>query len=143
MMSHLHHMNPWAVLTAALGTFFLGAVWYQALFGKLWAGLHGYSPEKMQQMHAARPPALFFGGMIVAYLLVAFVMALLVEACHVHGWAHGALLGFHVWLGPAMAIGFTGWLASDKHIGIFAIDASFQLVFLILMGVILSVWQRG
>ena len=70
-------VNWWAVLTAGLATFFLGAVWYQALFGKLWLRLHGYTPADVAEMQKSRPPAVFFGTMIAAYLLMAAVMALL------------------------------------------------------------------
>lgn len=139
--SRLAEINYLAVLVTGLGTFFLGAVWYMPLFGKLWLRLHGFTEEKQRQMQAAKPPPLFFGGMILCYLVVAFIVALLIVALKVDSAAGGALVGFSFWLGPAAAIQFTGWLASDRHIGTYAIDTSFQLVFLVLMGVFLAVWR--
>ncbi len=137
----VEHVNWLAVAVAALATFFLGGVWYQALFGKLWVRLHGYSPEKVKQMQAAKPPALFFGGMIVAYFLLAIVMAVLIAALGITSWSGGATLGFLIWLGPAIAMGFTAWLASDRVIGVFLIDWAYQLVFLVMMGAILGAWR--
>ena len=43
---------------AALIVFFVGGLWYSALFGKLWVRLHGYSEEKVKQMQAAMSPPL-------------------------------------------------------------------------------------
>lgn len=141
MTLSLEHVNWLAVIVAALATFFLGGLWYQALFGRLWVRLHGYSPEKVKAMQAAKPPALFFGGMIVAYALLAVVMSLLVGALSIGTWSGGATLGLLLWLGPALAIGFTAWLASDRVIGVFLIDWAYQLVFLVMMGAILGAWR--
>jgi hypothetical protein len=141
MTLSLEHINWLAVTVAALATFFLGGVWYQALFGKLWVRLHGYSPEKVKQMQAAKPPALFFGGMIVAYVLLAIVMSIMIGALGISTWCDGAALGLLFWLGPAIALGFTAWLASDRVIGVFIIDWAYQLVFLVMMGAILGAWR--
>src|SRR5437773_396034 len=110
MSIDLGSVNWLAVLVAALVPFFLGALWYQALFGKLWRRLHGCSEEKMKEMQAKRPPALFFGGMIAADLLISLVVALLVTGFGLPGAGSGATLGFLLWLGPALGIGFTSWL---------------------------------
>jgi Protein of unknown function (DUF1761) len=141
MTPSLEHVNWLAVTVAALATFFLGGLWYQVLFGKLWVRLHGYTPEKVKQMQAAKPPALFFGGMIVAYFLLTIVMSIVIGALGINTWCDGAALGFLIWLGPAIAIGFTAWLASDRVIGVFMIDWAYQLVFLVMMGAILGAWR--
>lgn len=137
----LESVNWLAVTVAAIGTFFLGGLWYQALFGKLWVKLNGYSPEKVKQMQAAKPPALFFGGMVVAYFLLAIVLSVFIGATATTTWSGGATLGLLLWLGPAMAMGFTAWLASDRVIGVFLIDWAYQLVFLVMMGAILGAWR--
>lgn len=137
----LSAVNYLAVLVAGLAAFFIGGFWYQALFGKLWVKLHGYSPEKVLEMKAKRPPALFFGGMIAAYIVLAFIMAILLVWLDVKSVRGGLLLAFLIWVGPALCIGFTDWLASVKHIGIFYIDMSYQLVFLMVMGAILGAWR--
>ncbi|HEY3245366.1 MAG TPA: DUF1761 domain-containing protein [Phycisphaerae bacterium] len=137
----LAKINWLAVFTAALATFFLGAVWYQALFGNLWKRLHGYTHEQLRAMQAKRPPLVFFGGMIGAYLLLAFVMALLVTAFNVTGIAGGLALGLLLWLGPTSAVAFTGWLAADKAIGTYGLDAAYQFVYMAMIGVILAVWR--
>ena len=68
MHLNLESVNWLAVLVAGIATFFLGAVWYMALFGKTWQRLHGYSDEKVKQMQAAKPPPVFFGTMIASFI---------------------------------------------------------------------------
>src|SRR5258708_2147068 len=109
-------LNPWAVLVAGLAAFTLGGIWYQVLFGKKWVALHRYSREKCQEMQRMRPPYIFFGGMILCYLVLALAVALVVNISGAKSFQDGALLGFLLWLGPAAAIGMTGHIASDKKI---------------------------
>jgi hypothetical protein len=79
--------------------------------------------------------------MIAACILLAAVMAAPIASLGVRGWAGGATLGFLIRLGPAVAIGFTAWLASDRRLGIFIIDWAYQLVFLVMNGAILGAWR--
>ena len=126
---------------AGLATFLIGGLWYTAMFGKLWQRLHGYNEEKMKEMHARRPPPIFFGGMIGGYLIIALSVALLLRAFKVESAIDGATVGLLLWVGPAAAIQLTGWLASDKPIGVYLIDISYQLIYLVMMGAILGGWR--
>jgi hypothetical protein len=141
MTIELSGINWLAVLVAAVATFFLGGLWYGALFKKPWQRLHGYSDEQVKAMQKARPPAVFFGVMIASYLVLAFVVALLARVAGVSSVGAGAALGLLLWIGPAMAIGATAWIASDKPLGAFAIDWAYQLVFLVMMGAIIGGWR--
>ncbi len=133
-------INYLAVVAAAGATFFLGAFWYTALFGKLWMHLTGFTEEKVKELQARRPPALFFTGMIVCYLVVAFGVAVLAVSLRITSPIEGAVLGLVLWAGFAATIGMTAHLASDRHIGVYCIDTGYQLVFLVLMGAILGGW---
>jgi len=141
MRIELSGINWMAVGVAALATFFLGAIWYAALFGKLWQRLHGYSDEKVKQMQKARPPAVFFGTMIGSYFVLAVVLAVLMVNLGAVTAGAGATFGFLVWLGPAASIGMTAWIASDKPFGAYAIDLGYQLAYLVMMGAILGGWR--
>src|SRR5688572_8860117 len=111
-------INWWAVIVAAVATFILGGLWYSALFGKTWIRMQGWTDEQAKQIQASMNPAVFFGGMLVSYLVLAVVMAILVVNFDVRTLAAGALLGFLLWLGVA-AVHMTGHLASNKPIGAF------------------------
>jgi hypothetical protein len=135
-------INIWAVLVAALVAFFIGGLWYSVLFGKHWVKLHGWSEEKVKQMQAAMSPPRFFGGMLLSYLVLAIALAVLLSQFTEQTVLTGIGLGLVFWLGSA-AIGMTGQIASDKAIGIYLIDVSCNLVYLVLMGALLGTWGVG
>ena len=133
-------INWLAVAVAAVLTFLLGGAWYSALFQKVWIRSQNLTDEQIARMKADMNPAKFFGGMLVAYFVVAVVMAILVNNLQAQSVAAGALLGFLVWLIVA-AIYMTGHLASNRAIEAFLVDASYQLVYLVGMGAILGAWR--
>lgn len=141
MLEKFAAMNYLAVLAAGLATFLLGGIWYMPLFGKLWVRLSGITDEKMKQMQARVPPPLFFGGMIAAYLIAALVVALLVVTLDLkHPLSDGLVLGLCLFV-LVSAYAFTSQLASDRHYGLYAIEASFYLVALSFQGVLLTWWR--
>lgn len=141
MLQKLSEINYLAVLVAGLVSFFLGAIWYMPLFGKRWVKLHGYSEEQVNQMRARMKPAVFFGGMIASYLVAGLAMAFLVVAVNLTQLHDGVILAVVVCLVVA-ACAMTAHLASDRPIGLYAIDTGFYLVFLVVMGILLTLWRR-
>jgi hypothetical protein len=136
----LSGINYWAALLAGLAAFFVGGIWYQGLFGKLWVTLHGYSPEKVKEMQASMSPPKFFGGMIASYIVLGFVLAVLLSGMKEQSSLIGAGTGLLVWIAVA-AVGMTGHIASDKVLGLYLIDAGCELIYLVLMGAILGAWR--
>ena len=136
----LSKINPLPVFVAALATFFLGALWYQPLFGNAWKRAHGYSEARLKAMQTLRPMPVFFAGLIVCYLLAAFAIAMLVVKIQITSAGEGAVLGLVIWV-VAAAIQLTGWLSSDKPFVAFQIDAGYQLFYLPIMGAILGAWR--
>ena len=45
-------INWLAVLVVAVANFFVGAIWYTVLFGKLWIQLNGYTEQQVKEMQA-------------------------------------------------------------------------------------------
>ena len=138
---HFEQLNWWAIVTTTFTTMALGGVWYAALFGKLWARLNGYSDEKLKHMQKARPPAVFFGGMIGAYFVLSVVVSVLSSWLGVNSAAHGAALGLALWLGVAAPIGITTFIAYDRPLGVYAIDLSYQCAFLVTTGAVIGGWH--
>jgi hypothetical protein len=142
---HMPHLDPsninWlAVGASGLAVFFLGAIWYTALFGKVWPRVNGYSPEQLAAMQKKRPMPVFLGCMVVCYLVAAMAMAFLMLTAQwsgVHSGIHAGLICFVI----VAALRLTGHLATPKLLGAYLIDAGFDFVALLTMGAILGSWR--
>ena len=141
----MHHLdlsriNYLAVAVAALAAFFIGAVWYTVLFGKLWLIKQGYTPEQMQQMQARRPMPVFFVELILCYFIAAMGLDILImdsrEITLVTG-IHVGLITYAI----VAAFRMTGHVSGPKPIGAFLIDSGFDFVALPVIGAILASWR--
>jgi hypothetical protein len=132
------HLLP--VLVAAVLAFVLGALWYSpVLFARAWVRAHAYTDEQIARMRAgaARSYAISF----VCFLVMAAAMALLVARVQPVGALGGAKLGALVGIGFAAMVSLTANLYSDKPLAAWAIDAGYQVAYLVVMGVVLSIWR--
>ncbi len=133
-------VNYLAVLVAALATIFIGALWYSPLlFHKIWVKAHGYSEEKVEQMRKTAGRAFIVS--LFCYLVMAFVLAVLVSWVGVASVPQGALLGLLVWVGFLATLGLTAHMFSEKRLSTYLIDAGYQLVYSVVMGVIVATWR--
>ena len=133
-------INYLAVGVAALATVFIGAVWYSPLlFHRLWVKAHGYSEEKVEQMRKTAGRA--FMVSLFCYVVMAFVLAVLVSWTGVSTVPQGAFLGFLVWIGFLATLGLTAHMFSEKRLSTYLLDAGYQLVYALVMGVILAAWR--
>ncbi len=133
-------VNYLAVLVAALATIFIGALWYSPLlFHKIWVKAHGYSEEKVEQMRKTAGRAFIVS--LFCYVVMAFVLAVLFSYAGVSTVLQGAFLGLLVWIGFLATLGLTAHMFSEKRLSTYLIDAGYQLVYCVTMGVILAAWQ--
>ncbi len=132
-------LNYLAAAVAAVGTFLVGALWYSPLlFGKLWASTHGYTPEKMAELRKTAPRAYLIS--FACYFVMALAFSAVLSMAGVTGAGGGAAMGVVLWLGFAFTLGLTANMFSDLPVSTFAIDAGYQLAYLVLMGVVLAGW---
>ena len=134
------HLNYVAVLVSALATFFIGGLWYSVLFKNAWVAAHGFTPERLAEMKK-RGVATPFIGNILANIVIAAALGVLISYLHLHTAMQGAKLGFLVWIGFAAMISLISNLYSDTKISGFVIDATYQLIYLVMMGAILTAWK--
>ncbi|HEV2752115.1 MAG TPA: DUF1761 domain-containing protein [Gemmatimonadales bacterium] len=135
------NINVLAVVVAAVLTFVLGMVWYSpALFARQWMAAQGYTPERLEEMKR-KGVTRAYAVSVLCYLVTAYVVALLASYTSSTTFAQGLWLGFLSWLGFAATIGLTANLFSEKPLAAWVIDAGYQLAYLVLMGVLLSVWR--
>lgn len=129
-------INFIAISVAALAPILVGLVWYSPfLFGKQWSEAHGYDRDELQE-RAGRSLIISFA----CYLVMAYVLSAIFSMAGIASIADGMALTFLLWLGFLATLGLTAHLFSEKPFVIYLIDTSFQLVYVLLMGIILSAW---
>jgi hypothetical protein len=130
------HVNYLAVAAAAVACYIIAAIWYGAIFSKLWMKLTGITEMKPAPMN------------IVLVLIGSFVMAYVLDHSIFFGdkilgvsGVDGALKGaFFLWLGFIATVTLCTKLYEKKPWGLWLLDNAFWLISLSVMAVILSLW---
>ncbi|MEM6411444.1 MAG: DUF1761 domain-containing protein [Pseudomonadota bacterium] len=81
-MPRLAGVNILGGFLAAVAIYFVGFVWYGALFQELWVVANGYTDE---QLAANFSPAITFGGGAIIPLILAFAIGWLLKATNTTG----------------------------------------------------------
>ena len=131
-----YHINYLAVLVSAVVYFIIGAVWYSALFGKIWMK-HIAIPEEELRKGAAAAYIVSF----ISMLVMTFVMAHVIDYAKSTTVWGGILSGFFCWLGFVITTSTTIKMFEHKKIQLHLIDNGYHLVGLLAAGIILSVWH--
>jgi hypothetical protein len=133
-------VNYVAVLVAAAANMGLGFLWYGPLFGEMWKKEMGFTNESMKAMPLT--PLRAMAGGLVGALLMSYVLShLLVFASDylaTSGLPAGLSAGFWLWLGFALPITAGAFLWEGKSWRLWALNAGYFLVALLVMGAILS-----
>jgi hypothetical protein len=134
-MHHLH-FNHLALLVSALIQWVVGAVWYSLLFAKPWMALTGHTKGE-------RPKGAAFAMVIsfVVSLVLSLVLAHVVLWSGADNYGTGAFIGFICWMGFIAAPLLTQHLYEQRSFKLYAINAGFWLVALVISGGLLAVWQ--
>ena len=130
------HVNYLAVAAAAVASYIIAAIWYGAIFAKIWMRLTGITDMKPAPLN------------MVLMLISSFVMAYVLHHSIVFGDAYlktsgisGGLSGaFFLWLGFIATTTLATKLYEKKPWGLWILDNAFWLISLSVMATILSVW---
>lgn len=135
-MHQFSDLNWIAVLVAALSGFVIGSLWYGPLFQKPWMKYSGMTREKGAQGNMP----LIFGGAYVLNLVGATGLGLILVDSS--GWASGVHVGAFVGLFfVATALGVI-YLFEQRPIGLWLVNAGYQIVNFAAMGAVLGAWPR-
>lgn len=134
-------VNYLAVLVSGLLYWILGAVWY-GLFSAPFIRLMRWTPEDLARLEAqgsGKELALAF----VTSLLAAYVLAHFVRHVGARNAVDGALTGFWAFVGFVLTTNLSTVIFEGRPAGLYLINMGYNLVALVLMGVLLAVWRRG
>ncbi len=138
----LPNVNDLMVLLAALAAFALGGIWYSPpFFGPAWMRAHGYTPEKMVEMRAAKPQGRSMAITFLCQLVQAAVLAYLMRWIGITGVKPGILFGLLIWVGFAGTVALIANTFSDRPLRVVIIESGYQLVSITLMAAIIGGWR--
>lgn len=130
-------LNYMAIVTATIASFALGWIWYSPmLFSKLYM-----KEAKMKEadMKHGNMGFLFLQNFLVT-LVMAYVLAHFVDYAGASDWQGGAVSGFWIWLGFVATISYGRVIWAHESLTMFALNAGFHLVELLMMGAIIAGW---
>jgi hypothetical protein len=136
-------INYLAVAACGVLSMGLGTLWYGPLFGKPWMKMMGISKGEMNaetKKAMMKSYSLMFAGSLITAFVFAHVLDSFAIAQGTSGISAGLMGGFWMWIGfmAPVTLGSTLW--EGKPWKLFAINSGYNLVFLMLSGVILSLW---
>lgn len=129
-------INFTALLVAAIVKSFIGMIWYAPrAFGARWFKYVQCSEDELKR---GMPKALLVD--LIGNFVMAFV---LVHAVHYAGAAtaaQGAAVGFFNWAGFVAVATLFSVTFEKRPFALWAINNGFQLIGIIVMGIVVSVW---
>ncbi len=143
----MYDINYWAIIVSAIAFFALGSLWYtKILFGDAWVASMGKTMEQLEKEKANVNMTKSFGIMFLSGLLMAFVIAHLVDLMaavypNTGNVKLGLMTGFWAWLGFIASYVLTAVAFEDRPWKYYFINTGYWLVGALLMGVILTVWK--
>ena len=134
-------INLLGIFLAAVASVVIRILWYSPrYFGKWWSVFNGYPAES--QRHLQKKWNLysfsFVLALLTAYMLWGF-MALAENFYHFPRVQNGLTTGFLLWLGFMMPVQLTHEIFGSKKWWLFAINTGYQLVSILVMGLVLGV----
>jgi hypothetical protein len=135
----LSNINYLAVIVAAIAAFALGALWYSPiLFGKIWQKEIGFTDKDLQKGNMA----ITMGGSFAMMILMSFGVAVILNNYpDAVDWLAGLYAGLFtgvLFVAASIAINM---FYENKTFTLFLVNAGYQVVFLVLIGLILGLWR--
>lgn len=130
------------VLLAGIASMIVGYVWYSPiLFSKPWIKLMGYAKENTQgtQSKMGKKYGVSFVVSLITAFILAHVMALSINFFHYSPIMTAITTAFSMWLGFIAPVQLTDVLFGKRAFQLFAITTGYQLVSLVVMGLVIAI----
>ena len=131
-------VNWLAVLVGALAYFFLGAIWYSALFRNAWIKATGVNANDPNARKG------FAGIMIASFLTILITsigLALIITRIGPGGWMTGCKVGLIAGVCFSAATICNSYLYEKRPIALSTINSLYNIVGCVLAGIIISIWK--
>ncbi len=135
-MLSLSDLNWLAILVAALVFFALGAVWYQrGVMGNRWMKAAAVDPSD------ASPRAPIFVGTLIAYFLMATVLAALSQGLGASSFPDGLVLGLFTGVVFVAAQAWVNAAYEGRSMSLVLVNGGIGVIGHIVMAIIVTVWN--
>jgi hypothetical protein len=136
MLVDLGSINGWAVLTATVVAYAIGAVWYAPpVFGNRWMAVLGKSREQLGD------PVKLMVAQFFLTLVIAAVLAAVVVRFGAVNWIEGAVIGLALSLGLVATSLLSDWMFCGFGMKLYWIQVGYKVVYVTVMGAILGAWR--
>ena len=130
-----------AVIVATLVHFILGGLWYSPLlFGNKFLQIIAWTPQQIEQMQAKGPAKELIVAFVTSLVLV-YILAHFVQYTKATNAMAGIQTAFWLWLGFIATTNIATVLFEQRPLGLYLINAGYQLVACALAGAILALWR--
>jgi hypothetical protein len=130
---NLSSINILAVLVAALAHLVIGLIWYMPkVFGDAWSNLAKAD---------LKPSSRWMPVGIIGHLLMALVLAIIINLAHATTVVDGLFIGILVWLGFIVTLEIGELIWEKIPFNLFLIRVGNHLIGFALAGTILAVWR--
>ena len=131
-------VNWLAVLVGALAYFFLGAIWYSALFRNAWIKATG---ANMNDPNARKGFAGIMIASFITILITSVGLALIITRIGPGGWMTGCKVGLIAGVCFSAATICNSYLYEKRPIALSTINSLYNIVGCVLAGIIISIWK--
>ena len=131
-------VNWLAVLIGALAYFFLGAIWYSALFRNAWIKATGVNANDPNARKG------FAGIMIASFITILITtigLALIITRIGPGGWMTGCKIGLIAGVCFSAATICNSYLYEKRPITLSTINSLYNIVGCVLAGIIIAIWK--
>jgi hypothetical protein len=133
-------INLWAILVGGVSSMVIGFIWYGPLLGKAWARYTGWTEDKIKSL-SGKTMGVTYGLTFIAALASCLALMVFSRSLGAVSVADGLLIGLLAGVGFAAMAFATTHLFDHKPVGLWLIVSGYQIVFLAVAGIIVTVWR--
>jgi hypothetical protein len=130
----------WAILASAASSMVIGFVWYGPLFGKAWARYSGWTEEKIKTV-SEKSMGLTYGLTLIAAIVSSLALTVLSRSLGATTATDGLMIGLLAGVGLAAMALATNFLFEHRPLGFWLIVAGYEVIFMAVAGVIVTIWR--
>lgn len=131
-------INYLAVVVCGIISMLIGAIWYGPVFSKVWMKEVGYTEDDLKKDFNSGKT---YGLAVVSHTFMALVLAYFLQLTNASAILESIRISLSAWFGFIFLTMFINSLFARKTFRLVAIDSGYQLVNMILFGIILVLWR--